>query len=298
MLEEEVWYTLDEIIESENDDTLYCIEVDAPEKQFLIGEIGVPTHNTDEGKEDDSLKGEAQMIIGSIARLGRAAGTHIVLATQRPDAKLIPGETKANLGVRINCGHTNSTASSMILDSGEGTRVKGTPRGRLYVSIHGRGDHAQGFFASPSWIDEYLASQGMNPDGSPISQPKSRLAKLTDISQFEDGDLDEKSGVDNTSIIEKIRDEESDDKYDQISKLLEDDDSDDEDIDFDSLLNGEDDEFGESSEVEVEEEVEPDYIGNLGRPDLKGDTSDTDKFHRPEDDWDSELEALIEENNA
>ena len=38
-----------------------------------------------EGKEDDAVKGEIQMIVGSIARLGRAAGVHMAVATQRPE---------------------------------------------------------------------------------------------------------------------------------------------------------------------------------------------------------------------
>lgn len=49
---------------------------------------------SDEGKERDELHARAATLLGSIARLGRASGVHMVLATQRPDAKVIPGETK------------------------------------------------------------------------------------------------------------------------------------------------------------------------------------------------------------
>lgn len=62
----EEWFTLNNIDlldDNENTDKLYCISVDAPEKQFLIGGMGVPTHNTDEAKAADELKGESTMII-------------------------------------------------------------------------------------------------------------------------------------------------------------------------------------------------------------------------------------------
>jgi hypothetical protein len=276
---EETWYTLEDINPSSDDSTLYCIAVDSPDKQFLAGNIGVPTHNTEAGKADDELKGEASMILGSIARLGRAAGVHIIAATQRPDAKILAGETKANLGVRINCGRTDSNASSMILGNSEGTRVKANPRGRLYIRIYGSGDHGQGFFADPSWIDNYLASQGLNPDGSPLTQKKSRLANVTDMSNFDGTDLDSREGIDNSAIIERIRSEESSD-------------------DFESIQDDEDDwefqvDFDETSE-ETSEETHDDP--NWVRPQMGVEDNSRDKWHRPEEDWDPNLEALIAEN--
>lgn len=259
--------------DEETDEEMYCLRVDAPESQFLCSENFITTHNTDEGKEQDMLKGEASMIIGSIARLGRAAGVHLVIATQRPDATLIPGETKANLGVRLNCGRTDPNASSMILGNGEGARVKSNPRGRLYLSIYGRGDHGQGFFAPQTWIDEYLASQGMNPDGSPLSQKQSRLAKVTDFgAEFgEDTDLDSKEGIDNSSVIEKIREEEANGNFE----------------------GSDDDDWGflEDQDSSQERDSRPDDgWGDLELGKNKKDNS------RPEDDWDDELESLIDDN--
>lgn len=285
---QEVWYTLDHIkpiSEEANEvnqvkEKLYCISVDSPDKQFLVGNIGVPTHNSEEGKNEDSLKGEAAMIIGSIARLGRAAGVHLVIATQRPDAKIIAGETKANLGVRVNCGRTDSNASSMILGTSDGVRVKSNPRGRLYLRIFGEGDHGQGFFASPDWIDNYLESQGLNPDGSPLTGKKSKLANVADMAQFEGADLDAREGVDNTSIIEKIREAEANEDYDSLEDLLGEDD--DGDFSFDEI------------EPEVSDEPEED---GLARPKLTGGKDDSDKWARPEDDWSMDLEDLINENN-
>lgn len=260
--------------------------LDLPERgQALLvmvdeaGELLSPSGvKSEQGKAEDELKGEANMIIGSIARLGRAAGVHLVIATQRPDAKLIPGETKANLGVRINCGRTNSTASSMILENAEGCKVKANPRGRLYLQIYGQGDHGQGFFAAQDWIDNYLAAKGMNPDGTPLGGKQSRFANVTAAGTLEGSDLDEREGVDNESQIQRMRDEETEDA-------------------FDELLRDEDD-YELAGDDEVLNELSDDpQVRDDGFEVLKMSTgTDQSKFHRPEDDWDSELEDLINQN--
>lgn len=51
-----------------------------------------------------------------IARQGRVFGIHLILATQRPSADLIPGEIRTNLTFRI-CGRADDILSRIILDS-------------------------------------------------------------------------------------------------------------------------------------------------------------------------------------
>lgn len=261
--------------------------LDLPEKgQALLvmvdeaGELLSPSGvKTEEGKAEDELKGEASMILGSIARLGRAAGVHLVVATQRPDATIITGETKANLGVRINCGRTDPNASSMILGNSEGARVKANPRGRLYLRIYGSGNHGQGFFAQPSWIDDYLASKGLNADGTPITQPKSRLANVTDFSEFADADLDAREGIDNEAVIERIRQEEANGH--PVS------DPDDDEWGF---TDADDDDMVPAGAAPAASSAA------LDRPELTNGAGSEDRFHRPEEDWDADLEDLIDEN--
>lgn len=164
---EEEWFTIENIEETESADNLFCLSVDSPEKQFLVGDMGVPTHNTDEAKEADELKGEAIMIIGSIARLGRASGVHLVIATQRPDAKLIPGEVRDNLSVRIGCGRLKPSASLMMFDSNIGQRVHASPRGGMYVQVHGSGNMGQGFFAPNDWLEKYYDKNNLFDEAKP-----------------------------------------------------------------------------------------------------------------------------------
>lgn len=184
--EPEEWFTIESIEETEPTDKLYCISVDSPDKQFLIGELGVPTHNTDEAKEADELKGEAIMIIGSIARLGRASGVHLVIATQRPDAKLIPGEVRDNLAVRVGCGTLKPSASSMLFGSNIGQRIHASPRGGMYVQIHGHGNMGQGFFAPNDWLNNYYEENGLTEGAA---KPAEAVKELDDSMKKSDKDF-------------------------------------------------------------------------------------------------------------
>jgi hypothetical protein len=160
------------------------------------GELLSPTGaKTDEAKEADELKGEAIMIIGSIARLGRASGVHLVVATQRPDAKLIPGEIRDNLAVRIGCGRMKPSASSMLFGSNIGQRIHASPRGGMYVQVHGRGNMGQGFFAPNDWLDKYYSENNLFDKIKPpeLATSLNDTAKKSDKSFIEywDADMEE-----------------------------------------------------------------------------------------------------------
>lgn len=51
---------------------------------------------TEEGKEEDALKAEMDGLIKSITQLGRSSGIHMILATQRNDARIISGTIQNN----------------------------------------------------------------------------------------------------------------------------------------------------------------------------------------------------------
>lgn len=158
------------------------------------GELLSPTGaKTDEAKEADELKGEAKMIIGSIARLGRAAGVHLVIATQRPDAELIPGETRDNLAVRIGCGVLKMSASQMLFQSNEGMRIRSQPAGGIMLQIHGRGNMGQGFFANEEWLADYMERTGSEApsmsedfDNLPESVGKKDEEKFDPLADWDD----------------------------------------------------------------------------------------------------------------
>ena len=86
---------------------------------------------TDKTRKDKLASIENKLSI--IARQGRAFSIHLILATQRPDANLIPGQIRTNLGCRI-CGRADSILSQIILDStAEADQISKEARGRFLL---------------------------------------------------------------------------------------------------------------------------------------------------------------------
>jgi S-DNA-T family DNA segregation ATPase FtsK/SpoIIIE len=85
------------------------------------------------GKEE---KKEFENLVARIAAKGRAAGIHLVLATQRPDRNIVTGQIKANLPLKICLRVTTSANSQIVLDEAGGESLLG--RGDLLCDL-GRG---------------------------------------------------------------------------------------------------------------------------------------------------------------
>ncbi len=64
-------------------------------------------------KADNVLKDSISDIVGRIAREGRFADVHVVLAAQRPDANVFKGEMKSNLGFRVLAGGADEITRHM-----------------------------------------------------------------------------------------------------------------------------------------------------------------------------------------
>ena len=61
-------------------------------------------------------KSDLEKLVQRLGQKGRAAGIHIVLATQRPDAKVVTPVIKANLALKVALKVTTASNSSIILD--------------------------------------------------------------------------------------------------------------------------------------------------------------------------------------
>lgn len=70
-------------------------------------------------------KTQFETLVTRLASKGRAAGIHLILATQRPDRTIVTGPIKANLPLKICLRVTNSTNSQIILDEPGGETLVG-----------------------------------------------------------------------------------------------------------------------------------------------------------------------------
>lgn len=79
-------------------------------------EVGEVLDKTGSSKEERAKIEQATSALATIARQGRAFGIYLALATQRPDATILPGQIKNNMDFRV-CGKADSVLSQIILDS-------------------------------------------------------------------------------------------------------------------------------------------------------------------------------------
>lgn len=92
--------------------------------------------------------------IVSIASMGRAAGVHMILATQRPSSDVLTGLIRANIPTRICMMVQTKIDSRIVLDEGGAEKIR-TP-GQMLARLPGHRDMAtlQGEFYSDEKLDE------------------------------------------------------------------------------------------------------------------------------------------------
>jgi S-DNA-T family DNA segregation ATPase FtsK/SpoIIIE len=106
---------------------------------------------------------KVEELIARLAQKARAAGIHLILATQRPSVDVITGLIKANIPTRLSFQVSSKIDSRTILDQmgaeallGQGDMLYLAPGGGLPVRVHGA-------FVSDEEVHrvvEYLKSQG------------------------------------------------------------------------------------------------------------------------------------------
>lgn len=106
--------------------------------------------------------GEVEEAICRLAQLARAAGIHLIIATQRPSVNVITGLIKANIPSRIAFSVSSAVDSRTILDGGGAEKLLGKGDMLFFPAGYPKPVRVQGAFVSEkevSAVVEYLTEQ-------------------------------------------------------------------------------------------------------------------------------------------
>ena len=99
---------------------------------------------------------EVEESICRVAQMGRAAGMHLVIATQRPSADVITGLMKANIPSRIAFAVASAMESRIILDTAGAEKLVGKGD-MLYAPLgQGKPKRVQGCFITDDEVQEVV----------------------------------------------------------------------------------------------------------------------------------------------
>ena len=107
---------------------------------------------------------EIEGAIRRLAQMARAAGIHLIMATQRPSVDVITGTIKANFPSRISFQVTSKIDSRTILDEQGAEQLLGAGD-MLYQASGGRVQRVHGPFVSDGEVEQVAAA--LKKQGSP-----------------------------------------------------------------------------------------------------------------------------------
>ncbi len=139
---------------------------------------------------------EIETSIARLAQLARAAGIHLIIATQRPSVNVITGVIKANLPSRIAFQVASQVDSRTILDTKGAETLIG--RGDMLFSPPGtsRLVRAQGAFVGDEEVHEIVEFLKRNGPPQYAQAVQQQIDRASSEDDEEEGDGDEEAGSD------------------------------------------------------------------------------------------------------
>ena len=151
--------------------------------------------------------GEVEDAVCRLAQLARAAGLHLILATQRPSVNVITGLIKANMPSRIAFKASSGVDSRTILDMNGAEKLLGNGDMLFYPQNYQKPVRVQGAFVSDSEVEKvvaFLTEKNQSQDyHEEMEQQMSKVAQAASEMRGSDGDVDEYFADAGKFIIEK-----------------------------------------------------------------------------------------------
>ena len=134
---------------------------------------------------------EIESAVQRLAQMARAAGIHVVMATQRPSVNVITGTIKAVLPTRVSYSVTSKIDSRTILGEQGAEQLLGMGD-LLFMGVGGRIRRLHGPFVSDEEVDRVV--QVLKNQGPPSYRTDVTEERDDGTDRDEDGDLVERMG--------------------------------------------------------------------------------------------------------